>query len=459
MNKEGGKTESRREKERYDVRYPLWILCILAPVMALVWLYLKLFHQMRITVDSRLQEIKDQPWVVLGNHASYFDAPIMTIAFFPKRIHYVMSNSFMATWWGALIIKILQQIPKSQFFVEAKSVIAMKRAVAAGASIGLYPEGRMALTGRLGYVAPSVGKLVKSFGIPVVIVKEEGVSLGRPLWTKEKRRGPIEVQCRLLLTREEIAGQTAEEVYQKIIQALDYNDHQWQLEKGAAYKSSRPAEGLEKLLHRCPACGQDFVMLSQGESLICGHCGFTVQMTGHNRLQPAAGFAWPGEALASIPLWYDWQGACLKRRLGQQGEEAQTAVKKAEQSGAAAEEAATSAATPAAAQAAMPAIAQAAVEIEVLLKEDFQARPWGTGVLTLKPAGLILTGDDQERPLPDGPCPGNQIFFPAGLLPTITGTLGSHVELPGLKALYRLRFADPRQPVFWMQAVEALAEK
>lgn len=442
MNETEKKVESRRQKERYDVRYPLWILCILAPVMVLVWLYLKLFHQIRITRDARLEEIKDEPWVVLGNHGSYFDAPIMTIAFFPKRIHYVMSNSFMATWWGAFIIKVLQQIPKSQFFVEAKSVIAMKRAVAAGASVGLYPEGRMSLTGRLGYLAPAVGKLVKSFGIPVVVVKEEGVSLGRPLWAKQSRRGPIEVHCRLLLSREEIARLTAEEVYQRIVQALSYNDHQWQAEKGALYKCSRPAEGLENLLHRCPACRQDFAMTSQKERLVCTHCGFTVQVSGQSRLQPAAGFSWPAQALESIPLWYDWQGACLKERLTRQEAEVREADR---------------------------VIVQAAVDIEVLLKEDFQPRPWGSGLLTLKPEGLTLTSDDKERPLPDGGdnvCgqngtygTANQIFFPAGLLPTITGTLGSHVDMPGLKALYRLRFAEPGQPVFWMQAVEALAEK
>lgn len=478
MSKQEKKAENRRPKERYDVRYPFWILCILAPVMVVIWLYLKLFHQIRITKDPRLEEIKDEPWVVLGNHGSYFDAPIMTIAFFPKRIHYVMSNSFMATWWGAFIIKVLQQIPKSQFFVEAKSVIAMKRAVAAGASVGLYPEGRMTLTGRLGYLAPAVGKLVKSFGIPVVAVKEEGVSLGRPLWAKQSRRGPIEVHCRLLLSREEIARLTAEEVYQRIVRELSYNDHQWQAEKGTLYKCSRPAEGLENLLHRCPACRQDFAMTSQRERLVCKHCGFTVQFSGQSRLQPAAGFSWPAQALESIPLWYDWQGACLKERLTRQEAEVREADRAMDQAGAEAMQAEAIQAETMQAEAGLPRqaaaaairpTAETAVDIEVLLKEDFRPRPWGSGLLTLKREGLMLTSDDEERPLPDGDgnvCgqgsingAANQIFFPAGLLPTITGTLGSHVDLPGLKALYRLRFAEAGQPVFWMQAVEALAEK
>ena len=214
-------------------------------------------------------------------------------------------------------------------------------------------------------------------------------------------------------------------------------------------------------------------MTSQRERLVCKHCGFTVQFSGQSRLQPAAGFSWPAQALESIPLWYDWQGACLKERLTRQEAEVreaevQEADRAMDQAGAEAMQAEAGLPRQAAAAAIRP-IAETAVDIEVLLKEDFRPRPWGSGLLTLKREGLMLTSDDEERPLPDrdgnvcgqGSINGaaNQIFFPAGLLPTITGTLGSHVDLPGLKALYRLRFAEAGQPVFWMQAVEALAEK
>ena len=48
--------------------------------------------------------------------------------------------------------------------------------------------------------------------------------------------------------------------------------------------------------------------------------------------------------------------------------------------------------------------------------------------------------------------------FSPGQLPTITGTLGRYVDLPGLEALYRPEFEDRRLPVFWMQAVEVLYE-
>ena len=56
-----------------------------------------------------------------------------------------------------------------------------------------------------------------------------------------------------------------------------------------------------------------------------------------------------------------------------------------------------------------------------------------------------------------GEKPQQLLHFGAGQLPTITGTLGRFVDLPGLEALYRPFFQDRRLPVFWMQAVEALA--
>ncbi len=438
--------------EDFDKTYPIWLLVPISLLFIVIWGWFKLVYGLRIIRDPALKRLEG-PAVYLGNHCSALDFFFMSIAFYPKRIHYVMSNVFLAKWWGKPVIKGLQQIPKSQFFAEAKSVMTMKRAIKRGCDIGIYPEGRMSLTGRTGYIAPSIGKLVKSFNAPVVIVKEEGFSLRKPLWSAKSRRGKLRLDCRLLLTAAEIGDLSAEEIYRRIVGALDYDDYAEQRAEGAPFGKSRRlsgegrlAEGLELILRRCPACGRELSMASAGNRLFCEECDFAVTLDEYNRLTPEGG-AWPGRALDSIPAWYDWQAAGLRRLLLEPGYHYSSPVR-----------------------------------LTILSKDNFQPTDGGPARLCLDRDGVRLVrepagfaggegdsrggegsgsdspgaADGRGEAAPDGP--EVLLSFSPGQLPTITGTLGRYVDLPGLEALYRPEFGDRRLPVFWMQAVEVLYE-
>ena len=399
--------------EDFAVSYPFWLLLPIGLLFIVIWGWFKLFYGLKIQREKRLEDLKG-PVIYLGNHCSLLDFFFMSIAFFPRRIHYVMSNVFLAKWWGKPVICGLQQIPKSQFFAEAKSVMTMKRAVKRGCSIGIYPEGRIALTGCTGYIAPAIGKLVKSFGAPVVIVKETGFCLRKPLWARKSRRGPVELDCRLLLNSEEITALSAEEIYERIRNSLAYDDYRRQEEIKTLYgRRGRLAEGLELILHRCPACGKELAMESAGDRLFCSNCGFAVTLDPANRLTPEKG-SWPGPVLEGIPAWYQWQAAEMEQLLTEPGYHFSSPV-----------------------------------NLKVLSKETFQERELGPARLNLSAGGIGL----EEL----GEKPQQLLHFGAGQLPTITGTLGRFVDLPGLEALYRPFFQDRRLPVFWMQAVEALA--
>ncbi len=443
------------EKRRYTGEdfapvYPLWLLFPITLLFLVILLWFKLVYRLKIIRDPELEKLPPGPAVYLGNHCSMLDFFFMSIAFYPRRIHYVMSNAFLSKWWGPPVIRGLQQIPKSQFFAEAKSVITMKRAVKKGCSIGIYPEGRISLTGRTGYIAPAIGKLVKSFEVPVIAVKEEGFSLRKPLWSKIRRRGDLQVECRLLFTHQEIQDLTAEEIHRRIVEALDYNDNERQLRKGLPFGKSRRlfgraklAEGLELILHRCPSCGRELVMESSGNRLFCGECGFGVTLDEYNRLTPERG-GWPGESLTSIPDWYDWQAGVMRRRLAAPGYSFSSPGR-----------------------------------LTLLAKNSFRAEEGGPVKVCLDAAGIWLEKDGvREKAHQTGePGPGywpaeqketeaagdrgadeDKVirYFSAGQLPTVTGTLGCFVDFPGVDTLYRPEFNDRRLPVFWMQAVEAL---
>jgi hypothetical protein len=405
-------------KETFDAEYPLWIKLVLGLVLVFITLYYKIFYRLKIEKDD-FSKIKG-PCIILGNHSAMIDFLLMSLIFFPRRIHFVMSDVFLAKWWGPWVFKTFQQIPKSQFFAETQSVRQMKRVIQAGGSIGIYPEGKMSITQRSGYIAPAIGKLVKSFCVPVILVNTQGVSLIGPLWAKRRRWfGRITLKASVVLSQEEVEASSAAEIYEIICQGLSYDDILWQQATENHFYGTALAEQLEGLLHRCPVCDQTHAMVSKGAVFYCRFCGFSTRIDALNRLMIDH---LPGEKEKVNPSltfptttshWYDWQGQRIMEKIVEPG---------------------------------FRYCSKAA--ISRLAKQDYQAESLGDGCLTLTKEGIELQLPPEHSQ--------ESIFFPAGQLPTLTGKLGSYIDLPTASALYRIEFSEVWEAVLWIQATEVL---
>lgn len=259
---------------------------------------------------SAIKELKG-PFLVLGNHTSWMDFLYFSNCIYPKPLNVVVtSNIFYMKVLGRIFTKF-GAIPKKQFTSDFSCIKHIKRNLDNGNSVLLFPEGRITVDGTTGYIAPSIGKLIKFLNYPVV----KGISVGsyvtRPKWG-HKRPGQVTLKMEPLLSAEEIGKMSNEEIYQYILKEFSYNDNVSFKNANRKVYGLRLAETLEKLLYKCPKCGAEYKNVSKYRTFRCTECGNTVKYNSNGTLRPA------GEndvCFEFVSDWYKFQREDVARQV------------------------------------------------------------------------------------------------------------------------------------------------
>ena len=81
------------------------------------------------------------------------------------------------------------------------------------------------------YLPESLGMLVRMCRVPVVTVVHHGNHLHAPIWNpRRKRKLPLHTTMTQILTPEQIAGMSVEEINATLRRALAYDDYRYQKE-------------------------------------------------------------------------------------------------------------------------------------------------------------------------------------------------------------------------------------
>ena len=270
-----------------------------------VYLYFRLVYCLRygLTVDrSGIADLKKGPALVVAPHTSNKDHWLIGMALYPTRPTFVISEHFMANPKLRPILRLAHIITKKMFCPDVSTIMNVLRAKREGNTVVLFPEGRLACNGRTGRVTDGTAALVKKMGVPVYAVTANGASATFPKWSPKPHRGKICITTEKLLTPEEVAALSLEEIEAKIQTAVTHDD--LAVMAGARYKSPNPAEGLDGILYRCPRCEREFSMKTQGRRIFCTECGFEAELDETYRLH--------GAPFATILEWYDWQTEKIK---------------------------------------------------------------------------------------------------------------------------------------------------
>ncbi len=141
-----------------------------------------------------------------------------------------------------------------------------------GRSVGSFPEARYSVTGELAYLPDSVGKLAKKLGLPVIVYVFHGHYLVNPVWGNgKKRKLPIMLERKYILTKEQLAALSTEEINEVIRKEMYYNEFEYQKQEGILIKEKYRAEGLHRILYKCPHC--QMIQKLKEEWQECSKCG------------------------------------------------------------------------------------------------------------------------------------------------------------------------------------------
>ncbi len=251
---------------------------------------------------------KNKPYLILMNHSSFLDMEIAS------RILYPLPYGIVTTYDGTIgkrwLMREIGCIPTHKFINDItliKDISYMLKTKKT--SVLLYPEASYSFDGTATPLPDKFGRLIKMLDVPVVMIKTEGAFTRDPLYNGlQNRKVKVSANVKCLLSENDVKNKSIEEIDKILTDAFTFDHFKWQKENNIRVTETFRADGLERILYKCPACLTEGKMCGKGETIVCNACGKSYTMDEYGQLK-----AHNGETeFPHIPDWYAWEREQVK---------------------------------------------------------------------------------------------------------------------------------------------------
>lgn len=257
-----------------------------------------------------MEKVGDQPCLILMNHCSFMDMEMAEYMLFPKPVGIVCTSDafigkdFLMRWIGCFPTKKFVSDP--HLISDIRYCLEERKM-----NVLMYPEACYSFDGTASALPRRLGVLLKRLGVPVVMIQTYGAFSRQPLYNcLRKRDVPVSAKMYCLLTKEEIKSKSVEELDRVIDEAFSFDYFRWQQENKVRIADPERAEGLERILYKCPHCGAEGKTVGKGVTLTCTACKKVYELDEYGWLKTQ------GEAkFDHIPAWFAWQREEVKKEL------------------------------------------------------------------------------------------------------------------------------------------------
>ena len=250
------------------------------------------------------------PYMLLSNHMHFIDFELTAMATWPHPVSNVVSiDGYVVKWF---LLEWIGAIATRKYTTDLHLVKSIRKVLQRGDILAMYPEARYTPCGTTAFLPDSVGKLIRMNKVPVVAVVHHGNHLYAPFWNfRSKRKVPMHTTLKLILTPEQIAKMSADEINDLLKKELQYDEYRYQKENGIHITEPDRAEGLHKVLYQCPHCLAESKMDSKGAELFCTACGirWTWREDGYLEAQDS------NTEFDHIPDWFAWERQQVEKQI------------------------------------------------------------------------------------------------------------------------------------------------
>lgn len=254
---------------------------------------------------------KGEPCLILMNHSSFIDLKIASTILFPRPFNIVCTaDAFIGKNW---LMRLIGCIPTRKFVTDAKLVRDMVYALKElKSSVLMFPEAGYSFDGTATTLPDSLGRCLKILGVPVVIIRTYGAFARDPLYNGLRlRKVKVSADMEYVLSPQDIAEKSSEELNEIVRKGFDFDNFRWQQENEIRIKEPFRAQGLNRVLYKCPHCKTEGKMLGKGTKLICQACGKEYVLTELGYMKALEG----DTEFAHIPDWFRWQRDCVREEI------------------------------------------------------------------------------------------------------------------------------------------------
>ena len=167
--------------------------------------------------------------------------------------------------------------------------------------IPLYSVIRQPIQFMLHESAETVTAIIRSAHTNLVRLEKNGQILMHS-GTQSKAAGSDSVIAAL-------KNMTVAQLDQLLDEAFTFDNFRWQQENKISVDEPFRADGLNRLLYKCPHCGTEGNMVGKGIKLTCHNCGAEYELT-------ETGFLKADNAIFThVPDWFNWQRQEIRKEL------------------------------------------------------------------------------------------------------------------------------------------------
>ena len=298
------KNNKRYKTAKYPIRQPRY----------LTWLIQVLSLMMLANKKKKVEKINMEglkpPYMLLSNHMSFIDFELVSLGTYPNRVNNVVNiDGYYQRPW---LLEWIGSICTRKFTTDFHLVKSIRKVLSRGDILCMYPEARYSPCGTTSYLPESLGHLIKMNKVPVVVAIHHGNYLHAPFWNfRKKRKLPLHTTMTQILTAEDVKNMSPEEIYARLKEAFEYDDYRYQKESGILITEPFRAEGLHKILYKCPHCGAESRMTSKGIYLRCPDCEKEWELCEDGSLKATSGET----EFSHIPDWFEWEREEVRREI------------------------------------------------------------------------------------------------------------------------------------------------
>ena len=254
---------------------------------------------------------KKTPCLILMNHTSFIDLKIAQTIFYPRPLNIVTTyDGFVGLRWLMRQIGCFSTrkfVPDMKVIKDAKYCIEKLKT-----SVLMFPEAGYSLDGTATTMPDSLAKFIKFLSVPVVTVISSGAYMRQPLFNNLKKRNVnVSAKVKFLLDENDVKNMSVEDIRNKVNEQFSFDAYKEQQEKGIIINEKDRAEGLDRLLYKCPRCLSENGMHSSGDTLECVDCGKSYRLTQNGFMEATDG----NTEIAHVPDWYEWERQCVLQEI------------------------------------------------------------------------------------------------------------------------------------------------
>ena len=266
-------------------------------------IYAPLMCRRKFNLVSSGERVKG-PALIISNHTSNHDYKFIGCAVKPARISFLVTYHFFTFKKFAFWLKAIGAIPKYQFTTDLEAMRKIQYVVQKQkGTVYIAPEGTVYASGHLGFISPAIAKMVRFLKVPVYACKIEGAGLGNAKWSTHTHKGNVSIETHKIIDAEESTSLSKDEIMDRIITALTYSEFEYQKREHVLVEGNDKALGFETMFYKCPCCGSEFTLSTEGNDVRCSKCGTIATF------QDDFTFKWNTEKqyFENYSQWYDWQ--------------------------------------------------------------------------------------------------------------------------------------------------------